>query len=62
MNVSRAALFAFPALSEHSFIFSSGGMHSHWNHRGFLSGNLLKAALGKIFLWKKTHPSDQAKS
>lgn len=43
----------FPSLSVHWFIFSSGGVHSHWNHGGFLSGNLLKAALGKIFLWQK---------
>lgn len=38
----------------HSFIFSSGGVHSHWDQGGFLSGNLLKAALGKIFMKKYT--------
>lgn len=44
-------LYLFPSL--HSFILSSGALHSHWNQGGFLSGNLLKAALGKIFMEKK---------
>lgn len=56
--------FIYPSIfvpSIHSFIFYSGRTHSHWNQGGFLSGNLLKAALGKIFMEGK-NTSNQAKS
>lgn len=41
-------------LSIHSSIFFSGALHFHWHQEGFVSGNLLKAALGEIFMGKYT--------